>query len=290
MKLFQKEYYLDESAAARKERKKRENLISFSIISGLVLLIALLAFVLLFHVKEIRVTGNSFCTKNEIINWLNKDKLTTNSLYTWVRYNYTDVEQLPLVEESEITLKNPWTIEVRVYEKSIVGYIENTGKYIYFDKDGMVIQISEEQPSENAPEIEGIQVTLSSVKIHKQLPVEDTSIFTTILEVTREIENCGLKPDRMIFEEDMVTLCFGYVDVLLGKGNMNEKIAQIAPILEKLEDYYAESEPSGTLHLENYSNNSKSISFVPRDIDNSENSEDDTDGGGYVSPFGDTEE
>ena len=60
--------------------------------------------------------------------------------------------------------------------------------------------------------------------------------------------------------------------------------------MDKLEEYYAESEPSGTLHLENYSKNSKAISFIPSDIDNSDNSDDDSDGGEYVSPFGDSEE
>jgi len=286
MKGFQKDYYLDESDAARRERKKREGLISGLVITGLGLLITLLAFIILFHTKEIKVTGNEYCTKNEIINWLHKDKLTANSLYTWLRYNYLDVEQLPLVEESEITLENPWTIQVRVYEKSIVGYLVNTGQYIYFDKDGMVIQISDKEPNPGIPKIEGIEVALSSVKAHQQLPVEDKEIFTTIREVTREVENCELKPDRMLFEKDMVTLGFGHVDVLLGQGNMNEKIAQIAPILEKLEQRYAEEGPCGTLHLENYSNSSKTISYIPEDIDNSENSEDDSDGDGYVSPFG----
>ena len=286
MKLFKKEYYYDESDGARKERKKREGLISGLIISILGLSIVILAFVLVFHIQEIRVTGNQYCSSTEVINWILKDKYATNTVYTWAKYNYLDVEQLPLVEESEVKIIDPWTIEVRVYEKSIIGYLEHTGQYIYFDKDGTVIQMSDEHKMEGVPKIEGLEVVLASVKLHKQLPVADKDVFNTILEVTREVENCELQPDRLLFQDGTVTLGFGNVNVLLGQGNMHEKIAQIGPILEKLYERYPETGPCGTLHLENYDNNTQSISFIPEEIDYSDNSEGDNDGDGYVSPYG----
>ena len=47
----------------------------------------------------------------------------------------------------------------------------------------------------------------------------------------------------------------------LGKGNYEMKIAQISPILEKLNEKFAGQ--AGVLHLENYETSGTSVRFVP---------------------------
>ena len=102
---------------------------------------------------------------------------------------------------------------------------------------------------------------MSEVKAHEQLPVEDKEIFSVVLEVTKEVQNCKLTPDRILFENEDVTLEFGNITVLLGQNNMDEKIAQISPILEKLQEKFPDT--AGTLHLEQYSSVNRTISFIP---------------------------
>ena len=267
---------------------------------GLTLLILTLAIVLVFHIQTIKVTGNQYCTKEEVVKWLQKDKLSSNSLYVWLKYNYTDAEKLPFVEDCEIRLENPWTVEVQVYEKSITGYLELNNQFIYFDKDGTVLKMSDQASVDEVPRIEGIDVVLSEVKEFSQLPVTDKKIFSNVLDVTKEVQNNGLTPDRILFEDGEATLVFGNIKVVLGQDNMTEKIAQIQPILEKL----AEKHPdiTGVLHLENYSKDNQVINFQPQEEQNtSENqstsegqstsngektdSGDDSEDDGYVSPF-----
>ena len=49
--------------------------------------------------------------------------------------------------------------------------------------------------------------------------------------------------------------------MLLGNGSYEEKLQQVDPILEKLNELYPDT--AGTLHLENYNSDSESIRFVP---------------------------
>ena len=218
----------------KKRKKKREGVWSGFLALVLGLAILILAFLLLFHIQKIEVTGNSYTSETEIVNWLKKDKYTSNSAYVWWKYRHTQMKDLPLVEGADISLKNPWTIRIRVYETSIIGYLELNGKYIYFDKDGVVALIADLESVDGVPKIEGINLTTADVKAHKVLPVEDTEIFDSVLTVTSEVKKQELSPDRIVFEGKDVTLYFGQITALLGSGKLDEKIAQIPPIQEKL--------------------------------------------------------
>ena len=272
MKRSRSDYYLDESKRERKRRKKREKIRMRILTILLAVIVLLLGFILLFHAQKITVTGNEYCTQEEILKGLKKDPFSSNTFYLWLKYNYTDAELLPQVEDCEVHMKNPWTIELQVYEKTIIGYLEINNQFIYFDKDGTVLQMSNQATIEGIPRIEGIEVTLSDVKEYEQLPVKDKDIFSTVLEVTTEVQNCSQWPDRIVFENDEVKLYFGNIRVLLGTGNMTEKIAQIQPILEKLQESYPDT--AGTLHLENYSSTYRIINFQPGETDDTEQSAD----------------
>ena len=42
----------------------------------------------------------------------------------------------------------------RVYEKSVAGYVEYMGRYMYFDQDGIVVESSETR-TEGIPQVTG---------------------------------------------------------------------------------------------------------------------------------------
>ena len=63
----------------KKRKKKREGVWSGFLALVLGLAILILAFLLLFHIQKIEVTGNSYTSETEIVNWLKKDKYTSNS-------------------------------------------------------------------------------------------------------------------------------------------------------------------------------------------------------------------
>lgn len=258
---YDEDDFEEEEQEPKKKRKRgRKGVFMGLLIFFLGIAIFVLGFILLFHVQKITVTGNQYCTTNEVIQWVQQDKYSGNSLYILAKYNLTNVEQLPLVEQAEVSLKNPWTVQVRVYEKTLIGYFDLNGEGLYFDKDG-VAMIKTLEPLENIPYIEGLDIDPAQVKLHEPLPIDDRNVFQSILDITQLLEKHALTPDRIVLSGGSVNLHFGPVTVQLGTGDFADKTAQISPILQKLNEQFAGQ--AGVLHLENFSRTNDSVSFVP---------------------------
>ena len=241
----------------KKQRRKKWPVV-VGILMGLFILAA--GAVVLFRTRTVEVEGNSIYSENTIATWVQKDKLSVNTLYLLVKYNFLDSELPVGVEQMDVSLKNPWTVHVKVEEKELAGYVDCSGTYLYFDQNGIAV-LKPKKQIEDAPYIEGLTFDESDVEIGKTLPVEDDSIFGKIVDASRYLKKYSLAPDRISCVEGDVRLYFGIVEVLLGDGGYEEKLQQVEPILDKLAELYPKT--AGTLHLENYDSASDAISFVP---------------------------
>lgn len=215
-------------------------------------LIIVMTLLLLFYVQKIEVSGNGYMSEQEIVEAVQNDKLSINSLYILGKYALNKGEIPPCLERMKIRMKSPWSLKVIVEEKPIVGYIQNGDKYCYFDKEGLVVHESVSL-LEGFPYIEGIDV--GDVKLYQQLKSDDTRIFEQILETSREVVKYELDTAKIVCEGNEICLDIGKVRVRLGKEVSAEQIAQISPVLEKLGDQ------EGVLHLENYSGMNGTITF-----------------------------
>lgn len=253
--------------ARKKKKKKRKGVFLGLLTFVLGIVIVVFSFLLLFHIQKIEVKGNRYCTENDVINWLKEDKYAGNSVYAWWKYNHTDVKQLPVVESSKITFKTPWSIRVTVKEKEITGYIDFNSQYLYFDKEGTAL-LSTDEKVEGAAYIEGMDIDASKVKVGKVLPVSDENVFDSIVEISQLLVKYELTPDRITCSGSEINLYFGKVEVLLGRKNYEDRLAQVPPILEKLNEKFQDKE--GTLHLENYDASDKAVRFVPKKAEEKE--------------------
>lgn len=242
----------------KKKKRRKKWPVVVGILMGLFILAA--GAVVLFRTRTVEVEGNSIYSENTIATWVQKDKLSVNTLYLLVKYNFLDSELPVGVEQMDVSLKNPWTVHVKVEEKELAGYVDCSGTYLYFDQNGIAVLKTKKQ-IEDAPYIEGLTFDESDVEIGKTLPVEDDSIFGKIVDASRYLKKYSLAPDRISCVEGDVRLYFGIVEVLLGDGDYEEKLQQVEPILDKLAELYPKT--AGTLHLENYDSASDAISFVP---------------------------
>lgn len=214
--------------------------------------ILILGILILFYVQEIEVSGNEYCTDQQIIDTVKNDKYSVNTLYILGKYALGKGETLPCLDSMKVSLSAPWALKVDVREKPIVGYVESEDSYVYFDQEGMVVCESTTL-IEGLPCIEGID--MKDMKLYSQLESEDSKIFEEILEASQEVVKYNLSVDRIVCREDKIYLYIGKVYVNLGNQVSSDQVAQIAPILEKLGDQ------EGTLHLENYSEMSGTITF-----------------------------
>lgn len=219
-----------------------------------VLVVLLLSFVGVFRITEVTVTGNAFYTNEEIADLIVGEGYQRNTLYLYLRYRYQKHPEIPFVDDFEVSLDSFHSITIRVYEKNMVGYVRYLGKNVYFDKDGIVVESSEEE-IEGVPRITGLY--FDNLAMYQSLNVENPKIFDTILDITQLLKKYDVNPDEIRFGSmNDLYLQLGEVRVALGTGeHLEEKIARISQLEPDLND------KSGTLHMENYTDESTHISL-----------------------------
>lgn len=217
--------------------------------------IAILLIFTLFKVKKVEVEGNKLYDSDVIEKTVLNDEYSWNSLYVFLKYKFVDTKDIPFVDTMEISLKDPQTLHIEVYEKGIMGYlyIPSISENAYFDKDGIVVETSSEV-IEGTPQIIGIDC--EQVVLYEKLPI-DASKLREILTLTQSLKRNSLIPDSITYGgANEPELAYQKVKVEMGSLELLtqkvERLAKIKPSLEGLE---------GTLHLENWTEETTNIVF-----------------------------
>lgn len=241
----------------KRKKRRRIGLIVFLIF---VLLLALAALVVwkVFTVENIVVEGNEHYSDSQIEQIVLNDEYSWNSLYVELKYRFFDVGDVPFVDTMEISLDDPHTVHISVYEKGILGcfYIDAIGQYAYFDKDGFVVETSgEERP--DVPKITG--VVCSDVTLYEKLPLEDADLLRCLLNLTQTLKKYDLMPKEIHYNEEMESvMSYGDVRVVVGTEDyLLQKIARMSSILPQL----LAGSRSGVLHLETWTPDTTEIVF-----------------------------
>src|SRR5699024_8557752 len=167
-----------------------------------------------FHVENIYVEGNLHYTSDEIIEMVTGGRFGDNSLYLSLKYRDKGIQDIPFIQTMDVDVLSPDTIRIIVYEKSIAGYVEYLDRYMYFDRDGIVVEASATK-TDGIPEITGID--FNQVVLYEALPVENQDVFREILSITQILSKYGLSADKIYFyDAGEMTLYFGDVRARLG--------------------------------------------------------------------------
>lgn len=209
-----------------------------------------------YTVTTVYVEGNIHYTNEEIMGMVMEGHYGNNSLLLSLKYRDKGIAGVPFVEKMDVSVMDPHTIKIEVYEKALAGYVEYLERYMYFDKDGIVVESSLEK-TVGVPMVTGLK--FDHVIVYEPLPVEDEGIFASILSITQLVNKYNLSVDRIYFGSDgSLTLYFDGVRAALGTGNnLDEKIMALQYMLPNL------AGKSGTLRMENYTEETKKTSFEP---------------------------
>lgn len=204
-----------------------------------------------YRIETVYVDGNVHYTQEEIKEIVMDGPIGNNSLYLSLKYKNKSITGVPFIAAMDVTVLAPDTIRISVYEKSIAGYIEYLGRYIYFDKDGTVVESSNVKTL-GIPQITGL--SFEHVIVGEPLPVENRDIFYDILSVTQKMSDEGLNAERIYFNsKEEMTIHFGDIRVEFGTSdNLDDKISFLKKLLPKFEG------KKGTLDIQN-------STFEPRD-------------------------
>lgn len=198
--------------------------------------------------------GNERLTTQELEKSIFGEGMEINPFVFWVRNTFFDNETIPFVEKYEVEMESLTKVKVTVYEKSIVGYILYMGTYMYFDKDGIVVENSSVE-YEDVPKITGI--VFNNIILHEVIPLDNEKTFDVILDVTQQIKKYDIAVKKINISELLeVTLYIGNFRVKLGNdGRFSEKISTLADILPNMKDI------PGELDMTEYNENDSGYIF-----------------------------
>lgn len=207
-----------------------------------------------YKVTTVHVDGSIHYTNEEIMEMVMGGRFGDNSLFLSLKYRDKGIEGVPFIETMDVAIEAKDTIRITVYEKALAGYVRYLGRYVYFDKDGIVVETSLEETA-GIPQVTGL--SFDHVILHERLPVDKPELFDEILNITQQLAKYSLTADKIYFNSAYeVTLYFGEAKIALGENkDIDEKIMKLQYILPDLLG------KSGTLNMREYSEDTKTYSF-----------------------------
>lgn len=216
--------------------------------------VIVIVFIEAFKVNTVTVEGAKHYSDQEIIDYVLDSKLSRNSIYLNIKYKNKSIKDVPFVERIDVKIVDRNTVEIKVYEKYLAGCVANLGNYMYFDNDGIVVEVSKNKTSK-IPVVTGLD--FDHFNVYEPLPVDNPEVFRYILDITKLLDKYGLNADIINFDENMnVTLFFDEARISIGtNANLDEKFMVLPSILPSLEG------KKGVLHMEKYSENNGNVVF-----------------------------
>lgn len=196
-------------------------------------------------ITDISYEGNSRYTEEELNLLLFDEAYSMNPFYLFFHIKRGNQKKIPFIETYDIEFVSWNKIKVNVYEKGMVGYVEYKGYYMYFDKDGIVVESSKEILDHIAM-ITGL--TFNHIVLYEKLPVEKEKVFDLILNLTQMILKHQIPVDEIHFSTSLeITLYIEDIKINLGGDSyLNEKIGKVKDLLPNIEGL------SGTIYMEEF--------------------------------------
>lgn len=202
----------------------------------------------IFHLDTVKVDGTEYYTDEEIRNAVFVRDFSDNEIMFFIYEKLFGINTLPFVEEIEAEYHNPRSMTLHVYDKKISGCINYLGQYVYFDKDGIVLQTIPEQ-MEGIPVVTGIN--FGNFTVGQPFQVADDSVFDSIMNVSQQISHYSIPVDEIKVSDGAIRLVIASLKVDLGKKKRyDDALADLAGVIEKAQE--EKIKLAGTIDMENY--------------------------------------
>ncbi|MCR4996137.1 MAG: hypothetical protein K6A61_02425 [Butyrivibrio sp.] len=217
-------------------------------------LIGGLLYVQSFTIQEVNVAGNEAVSEDMIREAVLAEAPLNNTLLLYIKCKFKPIEDIPFVEKVDIDFLSKNGVDVTVYEKAMAGCVEYMNGYVFFDKDGMILDASS-QMIEGVPCIRGL--SFNSWEVGEKLPISDKSKFNSILTITQLIEKYDLDISGIKFTASgEIVLTHDNIDIELGGGeDLPIQMMNLGQILDGLGDM------SGTLYMKDFTADDGTASF-----------------------------
>lgn len=229
--------------------RRLKNILLFIIF--LLLLISVLYFA--FHIDTVKVEGTNIYTEDEIKDSVFVREYYDNEIILLIYNKIFGINQLPFVEDIDINYEDRNTVLLHVYDKTISGCIKYMGQYVYFDKEGRVLE-SLPRRRQEVPLVSGIK--FGNFSIGEKFKVEDDSLFDAIMNVSQLINHYEISVKRIHINDGDIIIYSGNVQVHLGKKKLyNDQFAALSEVLKTTN----KKKLSGIINMENYNTGDKIV-------------------------------
>ncbi len=177
------------SSLEQRRQKKRKKRIKRRIIIISILIVFAgigMLFTPIFNLKEIEITGNLKLKNEEIIKTGNI--ITEKNIFSVnLKKTGTAISNIPFVNTVEIKRKLPGTLVINITESVPVAYAAYKNMYVVIDKNGKVLERTNDKSGYFVPQVMGINVLKADPSF--KISVKDEENFKKTLEILRDLYN-----------------------------------------------------------------------------------------------------
>lgn len=229
------------------------------IVCSLIIIVICLYYLFTFSYRldKITVKGLTYYEEQEFVSQICSEKAKNNTILFWLEQKTKKQKKVPYIEKYDWKCVGRHEVEIEVYEKILIGCVKVMGEYLYFDKDGTIVESMATQ-MEDIPLVIGL--SYDSVVMYSRLDIEKDKIYGKILNITRLLHEYGIKAQSLSFDSrENATLEVGMLTVKLGKSDVYDiRIQKFADIVSSLEGRYLE------VDLSSYQGNGQDIVARPK--------------------------
>ena len=209
------------------------------------------------RIQKVEVKGNNLQSDVEIVSKIFDNEFEKSPVIFFVRDKFDMHKKVEYIDKYTIEWKSPISVVITVSEKPAIAYVRTDLKNVYFDRDGVINEVTGERKS-NVIEVSGIN--FKSYEKGDTIEAKDMKLVNAILDITRNLHDNNLPAEFLEIDDNgNISVSVGNIIAKLGNTrNMEIKLQRLNDIYKEIKDL------SGVLHLENASENMLDEEYIFR--------------------------
>lgn len=225
----------------------------------IVLIVIVLTITIFFNmrIQNVEVKGNVMQSDVEIVSKIFEKEIDKSPVIFFLRDKFNKHKKIEYIDKYTIRWHSPVSVTITVSEKPAIAYVRTDLKNVYFDRDGVINEVTNERKL-NVIEVSGIN--FKSYEKGERIEAKDAKLVNAILDITRNLHDNNLPAEFLEVDKDgKISVSVGSIVARLGDTrNMEIKLQRLNDIYKEIKDL------SGVLSLENASENMLDEEYIFR--------------------------
>ena len=206
-------------------------------------------------IKNINIIGNSIVSDTQIVTSIFESESDRSSVVFFIKSKFKKKKYIPLINSYDIEWITPFSIIIRVDENKPIAFLKRDLKNVYFDKEGVIVDVTEERKQGL---IEVIGVSFANYERGEKIDIPNKKILKAILNIGSFLSEHNLMAELIeIRQNESIQVYMGDIVANMGNtDNMEVKLLRLYDIYPKI------SHLKGTLDLSNARENMMDEQYI----------------------------